>query len=313
MKIVLLGVVGCLIGCGDNLTGTLRADARRSDSSVAVDSRVDGRVDARPADASVDAAPAVGPWGTPAIITLSPPPSMGIDNHPSMTSDLLELYFSRTSDIYVAKRANVNAAWGAPALIAEVSSASFETGPQITSDGLALYFASDRPGGLGGLDIYLATRATRANPFGTPVAVTELNSAADDSSPAPTSDQLTIVQSSTRASAGNVDIYVATRASTSVPWGPSLPITEVNSVASDNNPMLFDGQLTLYWDVTVGTNRDIYQATRATTTAPFGMITAVAELDTASVEAAAWVSPDAHHVVWLSNRSGTFAFYEAAR
>ena len=59
--------------------------------------------------------------------------------------------------------------------------------------------------------------------------------------------------------------------------------------------------------------RQFYQATRATTTDPFGMITAVAELDTASVEAAAWVSPDALHVVWSSNKSSTFAFYEAAR
>jgi WD40-like Beta Propeller Repeat len=58
--------------------------------------------------------------------------------------------------------------------------------PIESPDGLSLYIASNRPGGKGGLDIWVATRTSRDGPFGAPVNLPEpINSAADDFCPTP--------------------------------------------------------------------------------------------------------------------------------
>ena len=54
-----------------------------------------------------------------------------------------------------------------------MNSTSMDRAPAISKDGLSLYFASNRPGGFGGEDIYVSQRETRdyewgpANQFGT--------------------------------------------------------------------------------------------------------------------------------------------------
>src|SRR4030095_11813713 len=43
--------------------------------------------------------------------------------------------------------------------------------PNISKDGLSLYFSSDRPGGCGGADIYVSQRASADSPWETPFNV----------------------------------------------------------------------------------------------------------------------------------------------
>src|SRR2546422_4727074 len=51
--------------------------------------------------------------------------------------------------------------WSAPANVgATINSTASEQGVSISKDGLSLYFVSDRPGGLGGLDVYVSHRAS---------------------------------------------------------------------------------------------------------------------------------------------------------
>lgn len=49
-----------------------------------------------------------------------------------------------------------------------VNSPSNEFAPSISADGLSIFFDSDRPGGLGSFDIWVAMRATTSESFGTP-------------------------------------------------------------------------------------------------------------------------------------------------
>src|SRR5213592_3820575 len=49
-----------------------------------------------------------------------------------------------------------------------INSASNDQGPGISKDGLSLYFGSDRAGGAGGLDLWVAQRPTQDAPWGTP-------------------------------------------------------------------------------------------------------------------------------------------------
>ena len=69
---------------------------------------------------------------------------------------------------------------------AELNTASLDGCPIQSPDGLNLYMASNRPGGKGGLDIWVATRASTSAQWGAPVNLGEpVNSAADDFCPTP--------------------------------------------------------------------------------------------------------------------------------
>jgi hypothetical protein len=68
----------------------------------------------------------------------------------------------------------------------ELNTTSLDGCPIQSPDGLSLYMASNRPGGLGGLDIWVAQRASTSEPFGVPANLGEpVNSAADDFCPTP--------------------------------------------------------------------------------------------------------------------------------
>ena len=125
--------------------------------------------------------------------------------------------------------------------------------PFISRDGKSFYMASNRPGGLGGIDIWVSTRASTSDPWGAPVNVgAPVNSAANDFCPTISRDGHEFFFVSNRpgwcGSAQNDDIYAATRASTSDPW--STPVNlgpSVNSDASETRPSLSWDGTTLYF------------------------------------------------------------------
>jgi peptidoglycan-associated lipoprotein len=92
------------------------------------------------------------------------------DATPTFTADGKLMIFSRSGKgiqdeaekevslyaSYFDKEANL---WSNPVLMEEISSPEFWDGtPYVTLDGKTLYFASNRPGGFGGLDIYKSAR-----------------------------------------------------------------------------------------------------------------------------------------------------------
>src|SRR5438552_2111079 len=113
--------------------------------------------------------------------------------------------------------------WEAPEnLGAQVNTAAGETGPTLFDDDAAgtimLYFASNRPGGPGGNDIYSSAQLADGT-FAPAALVPELSSPLDDAAPVVRRDGLEMLLSSTRLGAlGGQDIWVATRARTSDPW-----------------------------------------------------------------------------------------------
>ncbi len=63
-------------------------------------------------------------------------------------------------DIFESKR-KPDGTWSPPAPLVGINSSYQETSASLSTDGSTLYFASDRPGGLGGKDIYSATKDSR--------------------------------------------------------------------------------------------------------------------------------------------------------
>lgn len=267
-------------------------------------------------DALADAA-GIGAWTTAQLVSLSGWTTS--INSPSMTADRLELYFvgdpSVTNDhLYVTKRASASDPWGAPALDAELSSSAIDRYPAVADDGLTLWLASNRTGTLGGLDIWVSTRASRSQPWTTPVNVAELNSTAEDAPGRITSDGLTMSFQSNRAgTAGGWDLYVASRTSISATWTQVRQLYELDTTANDERCWLSDGGLTSFFDSNRSGTYKIYTVSRTAASATFGAPATVGEFDSTAGESAIWLTPDLHHAVYTSARSGAIELYESSR
>jgi Tol biopolymer transport system component len=102
--------------------------------------------------------------------------------------------------------------WGPATLIPELSSPSTENRPTIRRDGLEIFFYSDRPGGSGGNDIWVATRDTVDAPWSTPVTLgAPVNTSAVEQHPYLASNAKSLFFSSTRPGSAGLDLYVTTR------------------------------------------------------------------------------------------------------
>ena len=115
-------------------------------------------------------------WSEP--VNLGPPINGPyFDSQPSVSTDGLSLFFSSTrpggygeEDTWLSTRATTNDPWSEPVNLGPiVNSPSWDRGPDISSDGLRLFFDSDRPGGYGEKDIWLTTRTTTEAPWSEPV------------------------------------------------------------------------------------------------------------------------------------------------
>ena len=68
-----------------------------------------------------------------------------------------------------SSRAQKYSDWSAPINLGPtVNSTSMDRGPAISKDGLSLYFASSRPDGFGGEDIYVSQRESQDSEWGPP-------------------------------------------------------------------------------------------------------------------------------------------------
>ena len=95
-----------------------------------------------------------------------------------VSADGLELYYMYGGvwdpnaagwDLSVSIRPTVEDDWGPPTNLGPVvNSSNDDMAPSISSDGLELYFQSNRPGGAGLDDIWVSRRATRDDPWGEP-------------------------------------------------------------------------------------------------------------------------------------------------
>lgn len=144
----------------------------------------------------------------------------GFDSGPSLFRDRrgrVQLYFvsnpagtQAQADVYVSVLQS-NGTFGAPALVPELSSPASEGAPEIRRDGLEIYFQSNRPGGLGGFDLWRATRASVDEPWSTPEDVAELNTPDNEFTPVLSSSGLTLFFGREPLTVRNGDVYLATR------------------------------------------------------------------------------------------------------
>jgi hypothetical protein len=194
--------------------------------------------------------------------------------------------------------------WSAPGKVMELADPTLQDDdPSLTADQLEVYFDSERPGGAiaANGDCWVATRARTSDPFGAPTLVAELASLADDTTFDVAPDGLTIYFASDRKTAGDRDIYVATRPDRSSPWSTPQRVAELSSPADENGASeLADGLHIVFASARAGTG-DLYIATRTARDQPWQAPAAIPGLSiTTYDESQFWVNADAT-VVYFSS------------
>jgi len=219
------------------------------------------------------------PWG-PCMNIGAPVNTAYYDQAPSISADGLSLYFSSyirpggygSDDLWVTTRASVSDPWGPPVnLGATVNSSSYDTMPSISADGLVLFFMSGRAGGLGGDDLWFTSRATKNDPWDSPVNLgATINSSLNEACPDISADGRMLFFSDHMLGPfrpggyGGQDIWITTRATTNNPWGEPMNLGPViNSSDWEFSPNISADGSTLYFASMPpgGTgNADIWQA-----------------------------------------------------
>jgi len=180
-----------------------------------------------------------GRWMTPRIAPFS---GRYIDGDPTISPDGQTLVFMSTrggaSHLWVVRRTS-GGGWSEPdALPAPIASDAAEGTPSFGPDG-SLYFGSSRAGGAGSFDLYVAARD--GDHWSAPVALTAVNTAAAEFSPAVSKDGTLLVFASVGRpdeliGAGRTyrrgDLYVSRKIGEA--WGPPVHLPPpINSVAAE--------------------------------------------------------------------------------
>jgi Tol biopolymer transport system component len=198
-----------------------------------------------------------------------------------------------------------------------VNSSAWDGEPSISSDGLSLYFGSQRPGGYGGADIWVTTRATTSDPWEEAVNLgPTINTPFDDVDECISADGLSLYIDSFREGGhGGIDIWVATRETLSDPWqepvnlGPTINTTgeSAPSISADGRVLFFSD----FFDARPGGqgDADLWMTIRATVSDPWGEpVNLGPAVNSSALDAHPDISTDGSTLYFSSGRPGSAGF-----
>ena len=177
----------------------------------------------------------------------------------SISADGLSLFFESTRtggygghDLWVTTRATINDDWSAPVNLGPtVNSSSNDATPNISTDGLSLFFESDRSGGYGGFDIWITTRETTGADWSAPTNLgSTVNLWSWDGGPITSADGLALFFFSNQIGGyGSNDIWVTTRKTILDDWGtPVNPGPTINTSTYEEPGSISTDGLLLYFE-----------------------------------------------------------------
>jgi len=275
---------------------------------------------AAPSDAAViepdaamaDAAPQLGPWSTPRLVSAAS--TANSEDDVTLSSNTLELIFSfapvgGAKHLYYTSRTTVTGPW-ATAVALPFNSKNDDETPRFSADDKTLYFASTRAGN-GTLDVFTVTRQAAGSTTTwttTPVAVTAVNTTTRDEkwlAPCGT-DHYVMVQST---AAGDTDLLEGTLGGTA-----PTAITTLNSTANETSAFVTQDCLTIYFASSRATTTKLFTAHRTALTAPWPAPTVVTDFaSTGGNQEDPWLSPDGRTFAFASDVSGNKDVYLTTR
>jgi hypothetical protein len=258
------------------------------------------------------------------------------DQQPAISKDGLSLYFTSNRpggiggfDMYVSQRPSVDDPWGSPVNLGPiVNTTSDEGNPAFSRDGHLLFFQSKRPGGFGGIDIWVSQREHTHDDFDWQPAVNlgpGVNSAADDSGPSYFENEedgapQLYFGSSRLGGPSGANIYISEQMADGS-FGPAVLVTELSSPLNENDPSIRHDGLEIFFHSnrtgSFGAALDLWVATRESTLDPWSTpVNLGATINTTAAEQNAYVSSDAKTLFFSSDRpdgSGGLDIYMSTR
>jgi Tol biopolymer transport system component len=184
---------------------------------------------------------ATDPWGPSTLVAeLSSPQN---DQDPEVSVDGLVMVLASDRGgggmrLYASQRRTRDTPWGAPALVDTLGSSALDEAPTLDRTQLNLVFASQR-GTAAQPHLYAATRPDASAAWQTAVEITALGSTWEDTDPALFADGTGLVFASRRLTqGGTTDLFQATRPGETSPFAALVPMTELNTPATEEDPWL---------------------------------------------------------------------------
>lgn len=237
---------------------------------------------------------------------------------PALSPDGRTLYFSAyvggEQQIYSATRERRGVELAGVTELPVVNSAAMDGSPFLSADGQRLYFFSERAqGSLGRRDIWVSERDS--SQFGEPTLVAGINSPSSDLLPWLTPDELTVLFVSGRSGgSGGADVWRATRASVSEPFGAPSSVADLSSSGNEGRAVLSgDGTEAFVTSDRGGGAPDIWTATRPARGQPFSELRRLAPLNSNATELDVMISKDDSELFFASTRGGRSALFRAER
>jgi len=236
--------------------------------------------------------------------------------NPTLSADALTMYFDRAGatnvDVYVTHRDARDLPWSSPAIVASVSSSRNQGQLAVSQDGTFAVFASDRSSAT---QLYYAL-GPDANGAFAPATQTQV---APDNVFATSFDPV-LVAGGRHLYYGNVladtseHVELATRATTSDPFGPPVALDELKLSSEEGDPTLSPDELVIvYTDGNTVMANDLYYATRTSTADPFGTPQLLPDVDLPGVDDRdGWLAYDGCELFFVTNRQGRLKLYVAA-
>ena len=206
--------------------------------------------------------------------------STSLDRGPAISKDDLSLYFASNrggfagEDIYVSQRETRDDEWG-PAinLGPAINTADNEMVPAFSRDGHLLFFASNRPGGFGGVDIWVSRREHTHDDFAWQPAENlgaGVNAVGQDEGPSYfENDDVGVPQlyfSGGVSRPGGAGIYVSEQAADGS-FGPAVRVVELGSGGTSRPSIRHDG-LEIFFNSnrpgSIANSQDLWVASRET-------------------------------------------------
>lgn len=237
------------------------------------------------------------------------------DTDPTLRADLCELFFMSdrlgSKDLWTSRRAAPDEPWGEPEPVESINSDVVDENPHVSTDGLRLWFYTDRNRAEG--TIWIAAREAVDEPWAEPVPVPELGIGTDRSNVAVgvAENETLLVISSLPTGGTGYELYQQERESVEDMFGEPVHIEAVGSPRDEFDPELrANGRLLAFHSVRLGSS-DIFRATRESVADAFGPAEPVESLNSPYEDGAPAISRAFAYVLFSSDREGTDDIFEA--
>jgi hypothetical protein len=245
------------------------------------------------------------------------------DQGPAISKDGLSLYITSNRpaglggfDMYVSQRASVDDLWGSPVNLGPTVNTAFDEGdPAFSRDGHLMFFQSGRPGGFGGVDLWVSYREHTHDDFDWQPAVNlgaDANSADDDQGPSYFENEedgapQLYFRSRRPGGLGGADIYVSAQLANGS-FGSALLVTELCSPSNDTFPSIRHDGLEIFFNSnrvgSIGAG-DLWAATRESTLDAWSTpVNLGSTVNTSFQEQNAYLSSDGKTLFFSSDRPG---------